>query len=535
MGVVITMGGRGSIVRVPTRVPAKEANDAASPAADFAALLAGRGVESPRSPLAGSPDQRSPERDAARSAPTDREAPRTTNSGRRTERVARPEKPEHRGASVASERSSTRPATTGSDDHEDRVVDTGDDAAAKRTERVRRQEGESAEAERPDEPEPDSPVPAKPSAQRAVPADAAVSPTVVSPPVVSRPVGVAASESPVPTGRSLDDALGEEFVENQAGVESTAGPAAVEAEGVPSAVEPKQLAAENPAAEEAPGGPEAPEATPAAVEHADAGVEVSDDASNDRHAPLRSAASGRAVPAAPVVGPVSVPEQGAAPSQPVTSAVSEVARVSPAAVAAVAAAAGFDTNGAGSEGSGGSMPHGQGQGQAGAQNAQAAGGPTPTTTGPRLVQTASILPGSGSSAPSWVERLSERMRLTKGPERIELRLELEPRGLGQIDVRLRLDGEGVRAMIVAEHEQTRALLANQQHLLEAALAEEDVHLSSFELDVGGDQSAPGEGDRERSRVGTAAGSDAGSAGADDISETTIARAEQAPGRLSVRV
>jgi flagellar hook-length control protein FliK len=65
-----------------------------------------------------------------------------------------------------------------------------------------------------------------------------------------------------------------------------------------------------------------------------------------------------------------------------------------------------------------------------------------------------------------------------------MRVELSPRGLGHIDVRLHLDGDGVHAVIVAQHEETRALIASQQHVLEGALERSHVRLSGFSVDVG---------------------------------------------------
>ena len=66
----------------------------------------------------------------------------------------------------------------------------------------------------------------------------------------------------------------------------------------------------------------------------------------------------------------------------------------------------------------------------------------------------------------------------------EIRLQLEPEGLGHIDVRLHLQPDGVRAVIVAEHESTRALLASQQHVLQDAFNRSDLRLSGFSVDVG---------------------------------------------------
>src|SRR5581483_4384603 len=111
----------------------------------------------------------------------------------------------------------------------------------------------------------------------------------------------------------------------------------------------------------------------------------------------------------------------------------------------------------------------------------------------------------------------------------EMRVSLEPQGLGAIEIHLRVQGDGVRAVLLAEHEGTRALLAHQQR------ARSDVRLASFSVDVGtGDDSepaAPEEDDdlivapavRRRALAGEPAA--APSAGADP----------HPGGRLSVRV
>jgi hypothetical protein len=57
-------------------------------------------------------------------------------------------------------------------------------------------------------------------------------------------------------------------------------------------------------------------------------------------------------------------------------------------------------------------------------------------------------------------------------------------------VRLHLQPDGVRAVIVAEHESTRALLTSQQHVLQDAFNRSDLRLSGFSVDVGSGGGAP---------------------------------------------
>lgn len=195
---------------------------------------------------------------------------------------------------------------------------------------------------------------------------------------------------------------------------------------------------------------------------------------------------------------------GAEPAREAVSTASAPRGVAAAATAAsgVAAATAPDTGlGEGAGDSGSSSRGSSGEPGAGSRAAVPVGGAAAAaTTGKSSVVSATVLP-EGDASISWAERVAERVRLTRGADRIELRLELLPKGLGQIDVRLRVDAEGLHAVIFAEHEQTRALLATQQHRLEAALAQEDLKLTSFDLgfDAEGDESQPGEERRAGSR------------------------------------
>lgn len=92
--------------------------------------------------------------------------------------------------------------------------------------------------------------------------------------------------------------------------------------------------------------------------------------------------------------------------------------------------------------------------------------------------------GDTSVAASWAERVVESVRVATLRGGGEMRLRLEPAGLGNIDVRISLAHDGVRASIVAEHDSTRALLRNEQHLLHAALERSDLRLAGFSVDLG---------------------------------------------------
>jgi flagellar hook-length control protein FliK len=116
---------------------------------------------------------------------------------------------------------------------------------------------------------------------------------------------------------------------------------------------------------------------------------------------------------------------------------------------------------------------------------------------PRTPHTAQL---PGGIEARWGERVADALRLSAVRGGGEIRLQLEPEGLGHIDVRLHLQSDGVRAVIVAEHESTRALLTSQQHVLQDAFNRSDLRLSGFSVDVGSGGGAAtfgrgGEGDQ----------------------------------------
>jgi hypothetical protein len=116
----------------------------------------------------------------------------------------------------------------------------------------------------------------------------------------------------------------------------------------------------------------------------------------------------------------------------------------------------------------------------------------------------------------------------------EMRLRLEPAGLGHIDVRITLAHDGIHAAIVAEHESTRALLSNEQHLLHAALERSDMRLAGFSVDLGFGASSNAFGDAERGAAGAGHVATAVPE-AESVTIDHVAAAPSAPGHLSVRV
>lgn len=132
------------------------------------------------------------------------------------------------------------------------------------------------------------------------------------------------------------------------------------------------------------------------------------------------------------------------------------------------------------------------------------------------------------------ERIVDALHLSVGRGGSDIRLRVEPEGLGHIDVRVQLRDDGVRAMIVTEHEATRALLSSQQHLLESALARSDLRLSGFSVDVSLDQGSasfhePEDGTDDRAPFAPVP------AAVPEPQYDHASQASLAPGRLSLRV
>jgi hypothetical protein len=149
-----------------------------------------------------------------------------------------------------------------------------------------------------------------------------------------------------------------------------------------------------------------------------------------------------------------------------------------------------------------------------------------------------IAPESSERLPSWVTRVREGLRAA-GRRAFEMRIELDPPSLGHIDVRLRILGGEVRAVVSAEQEATRGLLAEQRQIFERALAREALDLRGFDVDV---ETGSGSGSHSESERADRAAHALGFIGSDDDHDDPVplARPEsssaRAPGLgLSVRV
>ncbi len=67
----------------------------------------------------------------------------------------------------------------------------------------------------------------------------------------------------------------------------------------------------------------------------------------------------------------------------------------------------------------------------------------------------------------------------------EMRLALQPAGLGEVELRVAVRDGGVHAHLATAHEEARQLLTSHRHDLETALQRYHLRLDSFDVDVGG--------------------------------------------------
>ncbi|MFT5373316.1 MAG: flagellar hook-length control protein FliK [Candidatus Latescibacterota bacterium] len=111
----------------------------------------------------------------------------------------------------------------------------------------------------------------------------------------------------------------------------------------------------------------------------------------------------------------------------------------------------------------------------------------------------------------------------------EMRLQLQPADLGEIELRVRTTEAMVRGEMLVQNPEVKQLLDQHMDRLRAALAEEGLELQGFNVDVG-DQSRfarDGEGEQEGSRQRQGAGN--GIEGAESTAEDAVAAAS--PRRL----
>jgi flagellar hook-length control protein FliK len=110
--------------------------------------------------------------------------------------------------------------------------------------------------------------------------------------------------------------------------------------------------------------------------------------------------------------------------------------------------------------------------------------PAQRVASPAPVATPALHAERAPGLAAWAERIADSVRFSALNGEGEMRVRLEPAGLGSIDIRVSMQHDGVRAVIVAEHESTRRLLSEQRHVLQAALDRSELRLSGFSVDTG---------------------------------------------------
>ena len=116
------------------------------------------------------------------------------------------------------------------------------------------------------------------------------------------------------------------------------------------------------------------------------------------------------------------------------------------------------------------------------QNSLQAGDPTRGAAAQAPERTAAA---AEIHAPRIIEQLVSQIHVAKlGPETSRATLRLNPESLGQVEVRLEMEGGHLRAHFSAQNADVREALRQHMPELERALAENKVSLSSLQVEVG---------------------------------------------------
>ena len=113
--------------------------------------------------------------------------------------------------------------------------------------------------------------------------------------------------------------------------------------------------------------------------------------------------------------------------------------------------------------------------------AMAAASPLSPAMAPPSAPLLAAAPPLAMDQPDWPQRLGEQIHWRLGEGIQEARIEISPRDLGQIDVRLSMDESGLRLHLSAAHAQTRELLQNELPRLRESLQQGGVLLADAQV------------------------------------------------------
>lgn len=132
----------------------------------------------------------------------------------------------------------------------------------------------------------------------------------------------------------------------------------------------------------------------------------------------------------------------------------------------------------------------------------------------------------------------KRLQQLRNPGSDELRLELEPKELGSLKIRLELRGDGVKAHFVVDRPVVQVMLDRAMAELRQALVNQGYQVEELQVALQGDEGQGREsfGDRH-DRAGRSRGLRAGEVEAAVMPEAGVARwaASAGPGRIDIRV
>lgn len=104
----------------------------------------------------------------------------------------------------------------------------------------------------------------------------------------------------------------------------------------------------------------------------------------------------------------------------------------------------------------------------------------PTSASP-VAEAARLSTPLAMDAPDWPQQLGEQIRWRLGEGIQEARIEISPRELGAVDVRLSMDEQGLRVHLSAEQAKTRELLHNELPRLRESLQQGGIVLADAQV------------------------------------------------------
>ncbi len=127
-----------------------------------------------------------------------------------------------------------------------------------------------------------------------------------------------------------------------------------------------------------------------------------------------------------------------------------------------------------------------------------------------------------------LRQISEKMQSAIRAGVHEVRVQLRPEALGEVNLRIRMEGDVVFARIQVENQQVKAIVESNLQSLKSALEEQNLHAGTFSVDVGGNHDGSA-GRFRQDFAETASGITGLGRGSEDSEETETASVKPVAG------